>query len=55
MGQDPDKLTLLVERGTIVKIDGHTKRLNTNLTINVPCDFLDECDILELDRYEVGL
>jgi hypothetical protein len=55
MGQEPKKLSLLVERGTIVKINGLTKQLNTNLTINVPESFLDDQDILELDRSEVGL
>ena len=41
-------LYMLIERDTIVKIDGQAKQLNTNLTIKIPEDFLLECEILDL-------
>lgn len=55
MAANQDTLSLLIERGTTVKINGLAKQLNTNLTINVPKDFLDDHEILEIDRAEMGL
>ena len=44
-----------ITSGTIVKILGHTAQLNQSVFCMVPETFLDDNDVLDLDRQEVGL
>ena len=49
MDRNTDEILLTIESGTIVKIDGATKQLNTRLMIKIPVGFLDGQDILDAE------
>ena len=44
------KIELVVERGQIVKIDGIPKELNTNLTISMDENFLEDFELINLRK-----
>ncbi len=41
-------LYMLLERGTIVKINGEAKQLNTHLTVKIPEDFLLDHEVMDV-------